>query len=282
MKKHALFLLPCFMALASCGANDAKAPTGQVVATIDGKEITIAELKQEMENLKTSGHPQENLQSIALQSLVTRKLLATSAREQKLDLVPANLLRQKKMEEMVLIDALTDETRKSVPPPSREEAEHYVDEHPASFAQRRMFILDQLIVLDGSSALVKKLEPLNSLGEISTLLDNEKIKYNKTVGMIDALNISAEVAEKMATLPPGAIFMTPDENGNLRVNIVRETVIQPLEREAAINIALETLRSKRSDKMVQNRIDEIVAANASKVKYNPTFKPKKSGEAGES
>ncbi|MGD9811842.1 MAG: hypothetical protein AB7U35_10995 [Sphingobium sp.] len=266
--------------LAACQSGGGAAPTGQVVAKVNGEEITVADLHQEMDSLKANGHPGAGLQADALQAIVTRKQIAAEARKLKLDLVPVTALKQKKMDEMVLVEALTEQTRLSVPPPSREEAAQYVDEHPASFAQRKLFVLDQMIVLDNSPELLKKMEPLNTLTEIEALLNDQKIKYNKTIGVVDALNINADAAEKMAALPLGAVFISPDENKNLRVNVIRDAATVPLEREAAIKVALEALKARRADQMVSNRIGQILTDGAANVEYNASFAPKKAGGQG--
>lgn len=271
MKNRSMILLGCSLLLASCNSADGGAPTGQVVATVDGDEITVAELHQEMDNLKANGAGGAGLQQAALESIVNRKQLAAAAREAKLDLEPATALRKKKMDDMVLVDALTEQTRKSVPTPSQEEAQQYVNDHPASFAQRRIFVVDQIIALSNSPKLIKQMEPLNTMADVEKLLVANHVKYNKTVGVIDALSIDADAAEKMASLPAGAVFVSPDTDNNLRVNVIRDTAIQPLATDAAIKVALETLRARRSNEMVQNKINEIVAAGAAKVKYNPAF-----------
>ncbi len=276
MNIRALALACCLLVQAGCQSGEGSAPTGQVVATVDGEEITIAELNQEVESLKRAGQVGPSLQTVALQSIVTRKQLAAAARDSKLDLLPDTVLRRHKMEDMVLVEALSDQIRKSVPAPAREEAEQYVREHPASFAQRRIFILDQLVVPSVPADLVKELLPLETQEQVVARLDQRKIAYNKTVGVVDSLNIDAEAAEKMAALPPGAVFISPDQDENLRVNVVRDMIVQPLPQDQAIHIALERLRSQRSDQMVENRIDEIANSWADKVKYNPAFAPKKS------
>jgi EpsD family peptidyl-prolyl cis-trans isomerase len=266
-------LLAGLVVLGGCDSQKASAPTGQVVATVDGQEVTIAELRQEVESLKNSGRTEPDAQAAALQSIIARKQLAAAAREMKLDLVPATVLRQRKADEMTLVEALTEQARKSAPPTSREEAQQYVDEHPASFAQRRIFILDQSVIADNSPDLIKALAPLNTREEIEALLNQKQIKFNKTAGTIDALNIDADAAEKLASMPVGAVFVSPDGN-NLRVNYVRDIITQPIEGEAAIKVAQDILQARRADEMVATRINDVISAGVDKVKYNPAFAPK--------
>lgn len=273
MRMISIAMLGAVALLAACNSGSNSAPTGQVAATVNGEEITVADLHAEMDGLRASGQTGAQLQHSALQSIITRKQIVAAAREAKLDLLPATALRQKKMDEMVLVEAFTDQIQKNVPAPSKDEAQNYINGHPASFDQRRIFVVDQLVVFDSSPKLLKKMEPINTMDGIVALLNAEHVKYNKTIGVIDALSIDPDAAEKIAALPLGAVFVSPDQDSNLRVNAVREAIVQPLDRTAAVNVALGILRSRRSNDMVQNKINEIVAAGTEKVRYNKSFIP---------
>lgn len=277
MKSESALILACVMALSACKSDSSSTPAGQVVATVNGTEITTAELNQEMAGFTANGLSKDAAQQAAINALLMRHIVADAAVNSKLDRLPATAVMQEKARQMVLIEALSQNLRDSVPPPSREEAESYVNEHPNSFSQRRIFIVDQLIVPTVSQQLVKALEPLNTMPEIEAYLKSQGIGFNRTVGTIDALAIDGDAAEKMAQLPPNAVFISPERSA-LRVNYIRDTVTQPLQGDAAIKLATETLHQRRTQEMLNNKMNELMAAGQKNVRFNPAYAPKKAGK----
>lgn len=267
MKTPAIILLPSLALLAACGGSDAT-PAGQVAATVNGKEITITDVHQEA----GSANPGKELEQSVLRTLIVRNLLADEALKQKIDQQPATAIMQKKAEQLVLVEALTSSIRGTSPKPSREEALEFIANHPASFDQRRIFLLDQLIIPSSAPELIKAIQPLNTMAEIEQLLTRRNIQYQRAVGSIDALSISPDAAEKIVQLPEGAVFASP-ENGVIRVNKVREAVIQPITGDTAIRVAQTQIARQRSDAIVNNKIKSILQAGEKTVKYNPAYDP---------
>lgn len=268
MKTLGVILLPSLALLAACGGNEAAAPTGQVAATVNGKEITMIDVRQEA----GVPNPSKELEEAALRSIIIRRLLADEAVEEELDKLPATAMMQEKARQMVLVDALTNQIRSTTPKASREEAEQFITNHPASFAQRRIFLVDQLIVPTSTPDLLKAIEPLDTMPQIEQLLSQRKVQFQRAVGSIDALSIDADVAEKIAQLPEGAVFASP-EGGVIRINRVRETVVQPISGEAAIQVALNQIGRQRSEGIVANKIQSILEAGEKKVRYNAAYDP---------
>ena len=74
-----------------------KAPTGQVVATVGGKEITLLELQAELagaQGLDAKAHKAAEQQ--ALRMIVARTALAEEARKEALDKTPEFVLLQQR------------------------------------------------------------------------------------------------------------------------------------------------------------------------------------------
>lgn len=278
MKTLGVFLLPSLALLAACGGKNADTPTGQVAATVNGKEITVIDIRQEA----GTATPSKELEREALRSIIIRRLLSDEATKEEIDKLPTTAIMQEKARQMVLVDALTNKIRESSPKPSRDEAQQFISDHPASFDQRRIFLVDQLIIPTSTPELLKAIEPLETMPAIEQLLVQRKVKYQKAVGSIDALSISADAAEKIAQLPDDAIFASP-ENGIIRVNKVREAVIQPVTGEPAIRVALTQIARQRSDAIVANRIQRILELGEKEVHYNaaydPALKPNTKGPA---
>ncbi len=257
------------MALAACGRGDA--PKGQVVATVDGKEITTTELQAEIGGMSgTNAAENKVIQQQALQSIINRRILADAARNQKLEQTPQGVIARHKAVDLALIDLLQAKLRAGVPKPSREEADQFVNDHPAVFAGRKLFIVDQVIAANVPPALLKAMEPMTTMEPIVALLDANKIKHYSTVGVVDTISIDPEAAGKLAALKPGEVFLSPGGN-ILRISKVRDTVDQPVTGDDAINIAIQTIGTQREQAQVSQQIGGLLKAGQSKVQLNKDF-----------
>jgi len=258
------------LAVAGCkGAQDA--PKGQVIATVGGSEVTVADLREEMALGAGVGGGGES-QGAALQAILARKIIAQAASKENVEQLPSTAVIRNKALDGVLVDALLRKYRASVPLPSAEEARQYVSEHPSSFAQRRIQIVDQYIVEKATPELLKALDATTTMEEAFAVLAKFKVDYHHVVGTIDALTINGDQAEKIAALPPHAVFISP-EGSSLRVNYIRETVIEPIAPDEAQKVALETLRNQRVDALVANKIQMIVTEGEKNVRYNAAYAP---------
>lgn len=260
--------------LASCNSADGPAPTGQVVATVDGKEITLSELNLELAGAPRQTDPkaQKALQAQALRMIVNRKLVAEAAREQKLDTTPEFAMARTRAEELALIGALERKLVATVPAPSKEEAERFVAEHPDSFAQRKIFLVDQLTVPTVPDAVLKEMEPLHSLGDIAKLLDARRVPYQRAAGAVDGATSDPVMIQRIASLPAGEPFVVRNGPGAL-INQVRETRVEPVAGAKAVTLAQAMLKQRRTQEIVGRQLADIAAAGAKSVKYNAAYAP---------
>ena len=193
-------LLSLTLVLAACGKSGQ--PEGQVVATVNGDEITTTDLDAEL-NGATAPTPaqQKMLQRAALDSIINRKIVAQAAAAEGLDKGPKAAVLEQKAKEMALIELYNQKMRTGIPAPSDEEVRSYIDGHPEQFAQHRVFVVDQLIVPQANAELAKALQPVKTLEQAQQVLAARKIPSNQTVGVIDSLTIPPEAAKQISAMP---------------------------------------------------------------------------------
>ena len=174
-----LFALACgsVLALSACDRDAPKAPTGQVVASVGGREITRRELQTEMTGL-TAATPaiQKEQQKAALQRLVQRAILVNAAKEQGIDKDPAFALLAQRATDAVIVQMLERKVVASVPAPSDEEVAQYIQTNPDMFAQRRLFDVEQIRMPRTSGPkIINQLEPLKTMGVGAAVLAKPNI-----------------------------------------------------------------------------------------------------------
>ena len=193
-------LLSLTLVLAACGKSGQ--PEGQVVATVNGEEITTTDLDAEINGAAApSPEQQKMLQRAALDNIINRKIVAQAAEAAGVGKGPKAAVLEQKAKELALIELYNQKMRSGVPAPSDEEVRGYIDSHPEQFSQHRVFVVDQLIVPRANADLAKALQPVKTLEQAQQVLASRKVPSNSTVGVIDSLTIPAEAAKQIAALP---------------------------------------------------------------------------------
>jgi EpsD family peptidyl-prolyl cis-trans isomerase len=274
MKRHALFAaaaLASLSVLAGC-SSDAE-PTGQVVATVDGVEITQSDLNAELAGVKgRNAAEQAAIQRGALQNIINRTLLTQAAVAQDLDKSPEGAMTKRRAEQMAMIALLEKSVTAKSPAISDEEASEFVAENPLLFDQRRIFLVEQIAVNANSPKLLKDLEPLNTMPEVQTYLTSMKLNSQLSFGVIDALQTDPAVTKQILALAPDAVFVLP-QGETVRINRIRDTQTVPVSGKDAIGVAKEILGNQRRQQQLANAVNDILEQGKAKVQYSAAFKP---------
>lgn len=272
-------LLAAPLALVACG-DKSEAPTGQVVATVGGEEITTTDLDSEL-NGATAPTPegQKQLQRMALENIINRTILAQAAEAEGLAKGPEFAVIERKARQAALVEQLQRNLGKSLPQPGAEEVDNFVIENPSLFANRKIFVVDQIVVPQVNPQIIKALEPVKTLAEAQAVLQKFNIKGNETVGVIDSLTIPPQAAAQIASLPPEEVFIIP-ANGSIRINHVRSSQTDPISGDQAKQIAKEMLTRQRGQSAMQTSLGEKIKAGRANVKYNDAFAPPKDAAGG--
>lgn len=267
-------LLAAPLALVACG-DKSEAPTGQVVATVGGEEITTTDLDSEL-NGATAPTPegQKNLQRMALENIINRTILAQAAEADGLAKGPEFAVIERKARQAALVELLQRNLGKSLPQPSDEEVDTFIQQNPSMFSNRKIFVVDQIVVPQANQEVLKALQPVKTMAEAEAVLTRFNIKGNNTVGVIDSLTIPPQAAQQIGALPPDEVFIIP-ANGALRINHVRSSQVDPIAGDQAKGIAKELIARQRGQSAMQTTLGDKIKAGRAKVKYNDAFAPPK-------
>ena len=258
-------------ALIGCSA---KAPTGQVAATVGDQEITVRDLRAELQGLDTPDPVmRKRAEQGALQNMVNRKILAQAAQKQKIDQTPEFALQKQRAIETLLVQTMENKIVSQVPAVTKEEASRFVASHPDTFEQRKIFVLDQVKMARPSDPnLLKEFQPLKTMEAVVALLTEKKIPFERGTGNLDTVGIDPRMTDAIVKLPSGEIFVVP-QNNLLLVNVVRETKIQPFTGDPAVNYATLLLKRMHTQEAVERQMGGLVKTGQATVKYNKTYAP---------
>lgn len=269
MSHRLLFLVPV-LALAAC--NSQSKPEGQVLATVNGREITRSELNAALPKLPNgSDNDTATVRNAVLDELVMRELVSQEARRQALDKSQAYLIASKRSDDQILSDLLSRRIVQSLRPPYAKNADAFVRANPTRFGARTLLQVDQVRFPSGSvpgAALVG----LKSIAELLQVLDKAKVKSERGRATLDSLTLTPEAYRQLVDLPAGQPFVV-NENGLTLVSVINGRQSAPVTGDAANRLALQQLQQDAERTALVKQLQ--VLRQSAKIKYQAGFAPPK-------
>ncbi|HTI31114.1 MAG TPA: EpsD family peptidyl-prolyl cis-trans isomerase [Sphingomonas sp.] len=279
-KRQLLAAVAMSLAVAGCKKSGDKADvaSGQVVAVVDGKEITTSELNAEMQGMNVPNNEQarEQAKNAALDVLISRTILTNVARERKLDQSPTYIMQKRRADEALLVQTLQRDIASKITPPTRADAMAFINATPDLFSQRKVYSLDQIAfaVPQGNTTLLKELEPLKTMEAVEQKLIESRVRYQRANGKLDAIQVDPNLMKRIAQLPPGEIFVLPN-NGMLIANKVTKVDVVPFQGDPAIDYAMNYLQNKRVSEAADKDLKARIEKARKDVRYQPGYGPAK-------
>ncbi len=269
--------------LAVLGACDRdKTPSGQVVATVNGEDITVHELNSELQLLRAPAEaPRKTVESVALARVVERKMLADVARKRGLDKNPQYLLAQRRVDEGLLVQALQSDISGKVPATTREAAQKFIGENPNLFAERKILTIDQIQFLRPNNIATLGLGPAKTMADVVKVLTDGKVEFRRVPVQLDALTVNpaltAEIGKIMAR-NPDEVFMFADQPQGapapvMYINHVVNTRVEPFLGEKAIQFAQQLLQRVEVQKRLQTQLKGFQTEAKANIHYAKGYGP---------
>ena len=264
----------CFLigvlALLAAGCNDGQVPRGQVVAVVDGVEITLAELNDEARTRGLAIGHDLGVRDALLQELVDRKLLVRQAVEQGFDKSPNFLLAKRRADEILLAQHLLADAAQAWTY-SDEEVAKFIAANPHMFDQRRVLSVDQITVPRELPEPVRRaLLAQPDIAAMEELLARVGVKGKRSSQQWDSATLSREWASTLLPLQPGAAFALRGPN-RMFVGKILALVPEPVPAAQRGQVARGALTRSRAE-MILKRIVERERSKVD-IRYQPAFAP---------
>lgn len=256
--------------LASCE----KKAEGQVVAVVNGDEITQGEVNEE---LKGANLPQgadiAAARKAAVQSLVQRRLLAAAAKDDGIEKDPDFLIQRKQLEDRLLVQFLAQRSARTMSRPDVGEVNAYIAANPGAFADRVIWRVNRILFpAPKDPAFLKAMEGDHSIDAIVARLRAAGIKFTQDTATLDSGALAPDAYAKIATLPQGEPFMR-SQNGMVVVGTVIGKDAAPITGDQARAAATDRLMGQRVNSRLEERLKTLKAS--AKIQYQPGFAPPK-------
>jgi EpsD family peptidyl-prolyl cis-trans isomerase len=284
------FVRSCFLVsaalatltLAGCG-NSKKPPEGQVVATVDGTEVTIHELNAEIAQIPNRGGdaPRKLVESVALARVVERKMLAAEAGKRDLGKNPQYLIAKARADETLLVQALQAEIQGKVKPIPRESAQKFVADNPQVFGDRKILTLDQIQFLRPVNIDQLPFKDAKTMAEVEKILVDANIEYRRAPQQLDTLTVNPALTKEILRLSAVADaepFMFADQPAGapapiIYVNQVTASKTEPFTGERAISYAQNILANREIQKALATQLKAWQTEYKDKIVYAKGYGP---------
>jgi EpsD family peptidyl-prolyl cis-trans isomerase len=262
IRRSWVLLLACSAVLASC-KNDS--PKGQVVARVYGDEVTETMLAAEMGGAPRDPAAQKQARAAALEHIITRMVVAHAARDHKLDKTPEYAIQLKRGTDELQANLFEKSVAQQVPQPSPDEVQSFLDQHPLQFAERKIYLVEQIQALVSDPKQAAQIGAQTSFEGAMQMLAAANAPMQRSVSTVDPLRIAPQLTEKLATLAPGQMIVGGGDRG---VQLIRVVQVQPapITGAAAQQAGQQILRQQRQREAVAKSVKALVNGAAGEIK----------------
>ena len=260
--------------LAACS----KEPKGQVVAVVNGDEVSMAELNAELAGVNIPDTiDRAMLRRQVLERIIDRKLLVQKAKEQGLDKTPEYISQQRRLDENLLVSMLGQKVAQTVPAPDDRDVTQYIADNPTMFGQRQRLLLDQIqFEAPKDNKQLLNLRDAHSLDDIAAVLEKMGLASRRGRGVIDTGRLDPQLMTKINQMPAGEPFVLPS-NGSFVASVIvgRDTIATPTNVQRSV--AAEAVRRRALFNESKAQIER--ARQQADIKYQAGFEPKSQAAA---
>jgi peptidyl-prolyl cis-trans isomerase C len=214
--QHAVWvaLLIAGVTLAGCSRDQPGEPAkpGQALASVNGEEITVLQLNEEMQRAGVPAAQHERAGKQLLQALIDRTLLENEAAKHNIDRDPKVMQAIARARSLIIAQTYMQQRVGDAGRPSQSDVEDYFNKHPHFFAKRRQFAMDQLIMPASAvtPALRATFDRSTSLDDVVQFLDARQIGYGRAQVTRSTADLKPEVAAKLLSMPKGQLFFVQE------------------------------------------------------------------------
>ena len=263
------------LALLALGACDKGAPAaaGQVVAKVNGDEITIHQVNAAMSRLgKLDEAQSKEASKQVLNSLIDQQILLKKAAETKLDRDPAVLQALEGAKRQILAEAYLGKMAQRAGTSSAKEVHDYYTQHPELFENRRIYRFQEILLDNSNPELLeqakKKLDEGKNLRELAQWLGAEKIPFKANESVKPAEQFPAEMLLRVHALKIGQTAVISSGKGALIMSLIAARD-QPVAEAQAKPIIESYLTNKKRAEFAQTEMKKL--HDAAEIKYLGTF-----------
>jgi EpsD family peptidyl-prolyl cis-trans isomerase len=198
--------------LSACGDKAKEKKPGQALASVNGEEVTVLQLNEELQRAGVTAAQQDTASKQLLQVLIDRQLLQEAAAKENLDRDPKVMQAIDRAKSLIVAQAYLQKRIGNTGKPTTTEVEDYFNKHPEFFSNRKQFSMSEIVI--GANDLTPEVrgaaDSAKSLEEVAVWLDAHKIKYGRTQITRSTADVPPQLSSKLLGMPKGQLFVVKE------------------------------------------------------------------------
>jgi EpsD family peptidyl-prolyl cis-trans isomerase len=198
--------------LSACGDKAKEKKSGQALASVNGEEVTVLQLNEELQRAGVTAAQQDSASKQLLQVLIDRQLLQEAAAKENLDRDPKVMQAIDRAKALIVAQAYLQKRVGNVARPTEAEVEDYFNKNPEFFSNRKQFSMNELVI--GANDLTPELrraaDSARSLEEVAVWLDAHKVRYGRTEVSRSTADLPPQLSGKLLGMPKGQLFVVKE------------------------------------------------------------------------
>jgi EpsD family peptidyl-prolyl cis-trans isomerase len=239
------------LALTGCGNKNAPKPSTQVAAQVGSEEISLHQINAALAQGDSRGATPEQVKVLsrtALEGLIDQQVAVDQAIEAKLNRDPDVIAQIEAARRGVLANAYVKQFVGGLPKPDAQDAKKYFAEHPALFAERRIYNVQEIVaprspeVLEQFNTMAAANQPMEA---VVAWLNARQIGFSPVNASRAAEQIPLDLLPRMHALKDGQdlAFSAPGAVTILRLVSSRT---EPVTEAAALPRIAQYLGTQRT------------------------------------
>lgn len=241
--------------------SGSKQSSDQVVAKVNGEEITIHQVNFQLSRMGQMSQEQAKLASKqVIANLVTQEILKQKALEAKLDQDPMILQALSLSKDQLLAQAYLQKTIEKAPKASTSEIDNFYKEHPELFENRRIFRLQELVVninKDKFAETEATLKTIKDINQVATWLRDNNYPFTVNSNVKAAEELPMALLNKLQGLRDGEMLFVPNDK-TFNILQISASKTEPISRSKATAIIEQYFFNQNKNNLAKK---EMLALN---------------------
>ena len=257
-------LLVIAVSLGACSSKEKKG--GQSLVKVDGEEITMLQLNEELQRANVQPVQQEAASKQLLESLIDRQLISAEAARNKIDRTPEVMQAIAHAKTQIITQAYLKSISSKATKPTKAEIDDYFQKHPELFSNRKQFEMISIAIVssDLNAELKSAIDAAKSLDEVAAWLVKHDVKFLKGKGTRSSADLPAEMLTNLLNLPKGAMFIVNEGDKSMIVSVVNIKETPVAAKDTAPQIE-QYLINSRTKEILQTEIAHL--RSLAKIEY---------------
>lgn len=206
--------------LTACGSKEKK--SGQSLVRVDGEEITVLQLNEELQRANIQPSQQEEAGKQLLESMINRQLIIAEAVRNKIDRSPEVVQAIERAKAQIIAQAYLQGKTSKITKPTKAEIEDYYQKHPEFFAKRKQFDLLSVFISskDFNDELKAAIVPAKSIDEVMAWMDKHGMQYKRGRVSRTSADMPPDMSTKLLNLKKGNLIVVKEGENTLLISLV--------------------------------------------------------------